>query len=406
MTGTWSGWIASRPRKPRRRDARHAAASPAASRKSVWTVSIGGAAAAAHRHSDAAHSYSGEYAPPSSRLDTAPTAVERSSAPQVSAQSRAIGAPKPCIASIACGVSVATGTMRTLPASIPARASSASSPWPSRTTSAALCVLGSITPARPGTTTAARSAIASSESSGLMRTKSAPGGAAACAAMNSAAHARAPGLRAAATESSRSRISTSAPLDSALASLRSLSAGTNSSERSFSALTGLPSGPCGTTSPRDVEHGLRAAGRRRSRRLPQHQRLAGAGADLVAVLVETLVPEGDDAGVRARGARADFLDRRARADRVAVEHRFRETHVGHPEVGDRRAERRVVHRQPDHEAEREDAVDQRPAELGRAAVLGIEVDRRRVGGDAAEPDVVRSEEHTSELQSPLNLVCR
>src|SRR5574337_253365 len=345
MTGTWSGWIASRPRKPRRRDARHAAASPAASRKSVWTVSIGGtpAAAAAHRHSDAAHSYSGEYAPSSSRLDTAPIAVERSSAPQVSAQSRATGVLKPCIASIACGVSVATGTMRTLPASMPARASSASSPWPSRTASAA---------------------------------------------MNSAALARACALRAAATESSRSRISTSAPLASALASLRSLSAGTNSSERSFSALTGLPSGPCGTTSPRDVEHGLRAAGRRRSRRLPQHQRLAGAGADLVAVLVETLVPEGDDAGVRARGARADFLDRRARADRVAVEHRFRETHVGHPEVGDRRAERRVVHRQPDHEAEREDAVDQRPAELGRAAVLGIEVDRRRVGGDAAEPDVV------------------
>src|SRR5215211_4937778 len=52
-----------------------------------------------------------------------------------------------------------------------------------------------------------------------------------CAARNSRASLRAVGRFAAATESSRSRISASAPDSRPRASLRSLSAGTNSSER-------------------------------------------------------------------------------------------------------------------------------------------------------------------------------
>src|SRR2546426_7125563 len=49
-----------------------------------------------------------------------------------------------------------------------------------------------------------------------------------------------------------------------------------------------------------------------------------------------------------------------------------------------------------------------PAELKRAAGAGSleEVFLARTGRPLAEADAVRSEEHTSELQSPCNLVCR
>src|SRR5262249_12340805 len=61
-----------------------------------------------------------------------------------------------------------------------------------------------------------------------------------CASRNSRASLRAVGRFAAATESSRSRISASAPLSSPRASLRSLSAGTNSIERMKRLLTRYP----------------------------------------------------------------------------------------------------------------------------------------------------------------------
>ena len=51
-TATWSGWIARRPTKPSRRARLLSASSPAASRKSAYSVSTGAtpAAAAANRH--------------------------------------------------------------------------------------------------------------------------------------------------------------------------------------------------------------------------------------------------------------------------------------------------------------------------------------------------------------------
>ena len=95
----------------------------------------------------------------------------------------------------------------------------------------------------PARTTAARSSIARPVSSGLMRTKSRDASCAACAAMNSAAMPRATALRASATASSRSRISTSAGLPIDLASLRSLSAGTKSIERELHARLPAASAP-------------------------------------------------------------------------------------------------------------------------------------------------------------------
>src|SRR6478736_10369344 len=101
-------------------------------------------------------------------------------------------------------------------------------------------------------------------------------------------------LRSLATESSRSRIRPSGPLDGPLASLRSESAGTNRKER-----IALSSG-----------FGALA-----------HQRLALAFGDNLAALVGGGVRELDDAGVGPRLALARAQNRRPHLERVAVEYR-------------------------------------------------------------------------------------
>src|SRR6476646_7692214 len=110
-------------------------------------------------------------------------------------------------------------------------------------------------------------------------------------------------LRSVATESSRSRIRPSGPLSGPLASLRSESAGTNRKERIETVLLGF--GPLA------------------------HQRLALALGDDLAALVGGGVAELDDAGVWPRLALAAAEHGRAHLDRVAVEHRLWELHVGH-----------------------------------------------------------------------------
>src|SRR3954469_17021800 len=92
-----------------------------------------------------------------------------------------------------------------------------------------------------------------------------------CASSKSRAIFRAVGRFAAATESSRSRISASAPDSRPFASLRSLSAGTNSIDR--------------------VSH---------LDRLRLHQRGAAADRDHLAALVEPDMLEFDDPRIRAR----------------------------------------------------------------------------------------------------------
>ena len=81
--------------------------------------------------------------------------------------------------------------------------------------------------------------------------------------------------------------------------------------------------------------------------------------------------------------------RRAHPHRVAVEYRLRKAHVGHAEIGDRGAQRRVADADADHQAQGEDAVDQRPAELGRFGELGVEMQRLRVHRHRREQHVVR-----------------
>src|SRR5438876_10295781 len=52
-----------------------------------------------------------------------------------------------------------------------------------------------------------------------------------------------------------------------------------------------------------------------------------------------------------------------------------------------------------------DVLEQRMGDLGEPH-LGIPHRRRRIAVDRAEIALPRSEEHTSELQSPVHLVCR
>src|SRR5882672_10346253 len=108
-----------------------------------------------------------------------------------------------------------------------------------------------------------------------------------------AAIARAAALRGALTESSRSRISASAPEPTPLASFRSSSPGMNSRELMTLRLRPLV-----------------------------HHRLALALCHHFAALVEGLVQELDDAGIRARLAVPLAEHLRREVQRIAVEHGF------------------------------------------------------------------------------------
>src|SRR6266446_2685819 len=131
----------------------------------------------------------------------------------------------------------------------------------------------------------------------------------ACASRNSRACLRAIGRFDAATESSRSRISASAPESSPRASFRSLSAGTNKKERIgifISSQIRLPRAWPG--GPREAARGWPGQARPRTKftrlssllRPGLHQRGAAADCDLLAALVQADMLEFDDPGVRAR----------------------------------------------------------------------------------------------------------
>src|SRR5256714_10973278 len=219
-----------------------------------------------------------------------------------------------------------------------------------------------------------------------------------CASRNSRASRRAVGRFAAATESSRSRISASTPLSMPRANFRSLSAGTNSIERMSSSYSnrhsGIAKGEAEIHEHRSLEmdSGLAAARRpgmtKGLHRFCLHQRGAAADRDLLAALVQADMLELDDAGIRTRFAAPRRDHRRARPDRVAVKHRLREAHIAHAEIGDGRAQCRVADRHADDETQGEDAVDERPAEFGRAREFSVEMQRLRVHRQCREQHIV------------------
>src|SRR3546814_6940254 len=88
--------------------------------------------------------------------------------------------------------------------------------------------------------------------------------------------------------------------------------------------------------------------------LAHHQCAAQRAADDLVRLVESQMLEGDDTLCRARLAVAQFDDPRPGADRVARKDGLGKARVGHSEIGDRRAERRVLNAEPDDQPEGED----------------------------------------------------
>ena len=106
------------------------------------------------------------------------------------------------------------------------------------------------------------------------------------------------------------------------------------------------------------------------------------------MLVHRPVLEGDDPPLRARPRLALLDDLRLRVDRVAVKEGLRELDPVEPEVAHGGAERGLADGEPDGDAEREDAVDERLPELRLGRRVEVDVQGLRVHGEAGEEDVV------------------
>ena len=112
--------------------------------------------------------------------------------------------------------------------------------------------------------------------------------------------------------------------------------------------------------------------------LLHHHRLPRAFGDEIAMLVVGAVLEFDDAAIRLRFRFAHRDDRGLDADGVAMEDRVRKHRLLHAEIGDRRADGDVVDRNADHQAEREQRIDQRLAPFALGGEIEIDMQRLRV----------------------------
>ena len=76
------------------------------------------------------------------------------------------------------------------------------------------------------------------------------------------------------------------------------------------------------------------------------------------------------------------------SDGVTVEQRLWKSHIVPSQIGNRRADRCIADRYPDHEAQRQATVNQGFAKLCRFAVLRVDMQRRRIMRQRAEPNIV------------------
>ena len=112
-------------------------------------------------------------------------------------------------------------------------------------------------------------------------------------------------------------------------------------------------------------------------------------------LLERLVMEFNDAGVRPRLRLALADDGRRAVDGVALEQRIAELDVGHSEIGDGRADRHVGHLDADHQAEREQRVHQRLAPFGLGlAEMSVDMQRLRIERHVGKQHVVHLRDGT------------
>src|SRR6185437_2220732 len=298
--------------------------------------------------------------PSASRLASAPISAARSSGPQVMPMRRLLDPRNVPARNRPCADSTVCASTLIVPSARPASASCAASLASRCTTLAPPSALENSTASGLPGTMAARSSSVMPVSRPLMRTSSC--GRLALGALllrKSSAAARAAPLRSGAIESSRSTMTASAPLATALSSFEPPSAGTKRRERMC------------LFRPLDDEH------------------VAVALGDELAVLLEALMMEFDDAGVRARLRFALGDDGRLATHGVAFEQRVGEAHVRHAEIGNGRSDGHVGDLDADHQAEREQRVHQRLAELGLGlAEMAIDVQRLRVERHVGEQHVV------------------
>src|SRR5437870_3362954 len=107
--------------------------------------------------------------------------------------------------------------------------------------------------------------------------------------------------------------------------------------------------------------------------------------------------ERHDAPLRSRLRLAPVHHLGLRIDRVAMEDGLRKLQLLEAEVADGRAECRLAHRQAHDDAEREDAVHERLAELCLRRGVKVHVQRLRVHRETREQDVVRLRHGASRL---------
>ena len=111
-------------------------------------------------------------------------------------------------------------------------------------------------------------------------------------------------------------------------------------------------------------------------------------ATTLAALIGHGVLEFDNPLCRPRFALSFGDNPGVRLERIAVKHRFWKFDVGHAEVTDRGAERRIVDAHADHDAERIKTVEQPLSELGFLGKMGVDVQRLRIHRQQAEHRIV------------------
>ena len=96
-----------------------------------------------------------------------------------------------------------------------------------------------------------------------------------------------------------------------------------------------------------------------------------------------------DAGIGPRLAGAHLQHGAMRVQCIADEDRVGEPHIGHAEVRYRGAQGGIAYRNPDHQAQRKDAVDKPLPELRLLYELDIEMQGLWIVGQRGEEQIVR-----------------
>src|SRR6185312_5448805 len=119
-----------------------------------------------------------------------------------------------------------------------------------------------------------------------------------------------------------------------------------------------------------------------------HHHRALRFANLLAALVEGGKAEYDNARVGPRFRGAHLHDFGFGAQRVADEDGLGHPHLVVAQIGDQRAQSGVVDRNPHHQGEREEAVDDDLAEFRGRGILRVEMERLGIVGQGIDQEIV------------------